>query len=237
MKLTTQPIQIRPDSNPDSVVAILPPAIRFLRLTLESIEIAHMDALGSPRVARICGNGLDRLWQDLVFNRLHKLSIGLLAPHIGVTAIRPKERSLALTKNYQLSEPEKCRGDCFTLENGYVRDLWSADSLVGFAIHHTRQELLLQFQGVAYICTPCEGEFAEVRDRILADNLSTRGCPLWTVWGASWRPSSYTGKFYHFAKITIVERDISGNGGWDVRKAGPAAGGPGTQGRSVGFDI
>jgi hypothetical protein len=223
MKLMTQPLQLWPDSNPRNAVAILPPAMRFLRLTQQGVEIPHFDSLGACRVARVDGNGLDRVWPHLVFNRVHELRVGFLAPHQAVTRISPKERSLGQPRNHLLSDPDPCRADCFTIETGCSRDLWPAESLVAFAVHRRRPEMLLQFPELAYVLTPREGQFDAVLDRILRDNLSTRSCSLYTVWGPGWRPAGYAGKFHLFLKIIVVERNLAPNGDWDVRLQGPAA--------------
>ncbi len=223
MKITAQPLQLWQSDNAKDVSFILPTAIRFFRLSHHALEIAHLDSSNTPRIARVAGIGLSRIWPDVVYSRRHDFKIGRINDHVAVTAIAPKERSLALLHDAFPPDMDKCRPDCFSIEIGTALDLWSSDSVAAFAVHRQRPEFLLQFPGMAYIATPFQGDFQPLLQRILKDNLVTRQCPLWTVWGGRWRAPVFADPFYLFERIRVVERDLAATGEWDVRIKGPAA--------------
>ena len=215
MKLTLQPLQFWPTANPNEVTTVLPTKIRFLRLRHEGVEIFYYDPIGNDRIARIDGTCLADLWRRLLFNLAHAFRPGAAESGL-ITAVFPRERRSALLQNPLAPVVMKCRADCFTIETGTVCDVWSNDDLEAFAIHRYRPELLLQFHGFAYVLTPREGQFEAVRDRMLADNLSTRNCPLYTVWNAEKRPANYDGRFHAFKTIAVFERTLAANGDWNV---------------------
>jgi hypothetical protein len=225
MKLIPQTLQLWQSDNSKDVSFILPAAIRFLRLSHHALEIAHLDSSNTPRVARVAGIGLSRIWPDVVYNRRHEFKTGRINDHVAVTAITPKERSLALLHDAFPPDMDKCRPDCFSIEIGTALDLWSSDSVVAFAVHRQRPEFLLQFPSMAYIATPVQRDYQPLLQRILKDNLVTRQCPLWTVWGGQWRAPVFADPFYFFERIRVVERDLAATGDWNVRIKGP--GGPG----------
>ena len=218
MKLFVQPLQFWPTANSNDVTVILPASIRFLRMTGQGIETFYYDALGSPRVARVDGTGLaNGIWSQLLFNRHHIFRVGEVTPGISVAVVAPKERSPARLTKPLAPVQTKCRTDCFTIETGMACDVWNSDDLEAFAIHRSRPELLLQFRLVAYVLTPHEGKFTAVRDKMLADNLSTRNCSLYTVWGPEKRPANFNSGFHAFKTVTVSERNLAANSEWDVR--------------------
>ena len=216
MKIFIQPLQFWPTANPNEPSVVMPSVIRFARLRHEGIEVFYYDAIGSARIARVDGTGLAGVWPHLLFNRLHAFRVGDVEPGIVVKSVSPKERSPARLTEALAPVITKCRADCFTIETGMACDVWNGDDLEAFAINRRRPELLLQFHGFAYVLTPHEGQFEAIRDRMLARNLSTRECPLYTVRDSSQRPDG-DGKFYLFKTITVFERTLAANSDWDVR--------------------
>lgn len=199
---------------------VLKQDIRAFGLTAYGFEILHHDPQGdgpkSECVHVVRGTNLDMVWDDLVFNRIDTFvarSVLVPSAFAHVTEIRPEKRwsDWVATVPPEQNAP---RRDCLQFEASSFRHLWPLAHLEAFLLQDGR--LAFQFRGDhSYILTPAPDKFAEVRDRVLDENLRPGCGNLFTVFDDSWYVDAAPDRFV-CQTILHKQENIAARGEWEV---------------------